>query len=224
MLGVATDHVVNSGLSKEVIRLTDEPDDLDPGLTEETPPRPSRSRRVWPYALLAITLAHACAYLVWERYENAAAVGRLQKQVQGQESKQTELADTMTEVGDALVELSEHSASEAELHHGLGNRTQALADLDRARHLLDLAQDLGKCLCAGKPAKRVNNKLKGLVALLGPTEEELPGLTLESDRPKPGNQQTPKQSGRRKPRTRQTPKQDIEPNSTRSGSPPPAER
>ena len=173
--------------------------------------------------LLAVLLALACAYLIWERYENATAVGRLQKQVQRQESKQTELAETMTEVGDALVELSEYAASEAELHHGLGNRKQALADLDRATHLLDLAQDLGNCLCAGKPAKRVNNKLKGLVALLEPTEEELPGLTLESDRPKPENRQTPKRSDRRKPRHRQTPKQDVEPNSSRSGSPPPAE-
>ena len=159
--------------------------------------------------LLAVLLALACAYLNWERYENATAITRLTRQAERLEGKQADLADMMTEVGDALVELSEQSASEAELHQGLGNRKQALADLDRAKHLLDLAQDVGKCLCGGKPAKRVNNKLKGLVALLEPTEEELPGFTLESDR--------------RKPKNRQTPKQDIEPNSTRSGSPPPAE-
>lgn len=189
--------------------MADEFDDLDISLTEEMPARRSRGRRAWPYMLLAVLLALACAYLIRERYENATAVGRLQKQVQRQESKQTDLADMMTEVGDALVELSEYAASEAELHHGLGDRKQALADLDRAMHLLDLAQDLGKCTCGGTTTKRVNNKLKELVVLLEPTEEEVPGLTLESDRRKPGQ--------------RQTPKQDVEPNSNRSGSPPPAD-
>ena len=183
--------------------MADEFDDLDLDLAPEAPRRPPGSRRTWPYALLAIALALACAYLLLERYQNVTAVGRLTRQVARLEGKQTESQDIQNQVSDALVELAEYAASEAELHHGLGDRTQALADLDRAMHVLDLAKDLGKCVCGGTPTKRVNNKLKELIALVEPTEEELPRLAL-GEYP-------------------QTPKQNIEPNTSRSGSPPPVE-
>ncbi len=191
------------------MRLADEFDDLDLGLTAETPARPSRSRRVWPYAVLAIALALACAYLIRERYENATAIVRLTRQAERLEQHQDSILETQDEVGEALAELSEKSAAEAELHYGRGDRGGALADLDRAMHLLDLAQDLGKCACGGTTTKRVDRKLKEIVNLLQLTHEELSRLAQHEARDK----------RKRAP----MPKQEVQPNSTRSGSPPPAE-
>ncbi len=159
-----------------MVRLTDEYDELDLDLSGPPPPRPANARRVGLYAFLAFVLAVACAFLVWERNETTATTKQMQKRLQALQDRRDKEQVRQEGVGDALVNLSDHAVAEAELHHSLGNRKQALANIDRAMHLFELAEKMGKCGCRDTAGAQVKRKMKALVEALKPTEGELPRL------------------------------------------------
>ena len=160
--------------------MSNEFDDLDLDI-DQPEPTPMSRRRAVPttlYMLMAVLLAGACAYLVRLHGENRVLIQRLQDQQQRAEDQYEKLRGPNKEVREALTELADHAASDTTLHHSQGNRKQALADLDRAQKLLQLADDLKTCSCPSetKPIQAVQNKLDKLMADLEPTEQELPAL------------------------------------------------
>ncbi len=161
--------------------MTDEYDELDLDLGGPPPARPAHARRVGMYAFLAFVLAVACAFLVWERNETAATTKQMQKRLQVLQDRWDKIQARQEGVGDALVNLSDHAVAEAELHHSLGKRKQALADIDRAMHLFELAEKMGKCGCGDTLGAQVKRKMKAVIETLQPTEEELPRLAALLD-------------------------------------------
>ena len=159
--------------------MADEYGELDLDLSGPPPARPADRSRVGLYAFLAFVLAVACAFLVWERNENVAALASLEESVPGLKDQRDELRTRQDEVGDALVNLSDYAAAQAELHHSLGKRKQALADLDQAICLFELAKKMGKCGCGDTHGGQVDRKIKAVRKVLRPTKEELPGLAAK---------------------------------------------
>jgi len=178
--------------------LSSELDDLDLNLTGPPPQRRSPgSRRVELYAFLAFVLAVACAYLIWERNETVVITEQMQEQLQVLQKQRDRWNAARDEVGEALVELSDHAAGEAELHHSQKNRKQALADLDQALYLFRLAEKMGKCGCGDTHGGQVDEKIKAVIKALQPTEEELPRLAAETESPSEeegGEQAQPEES------------------------------
>ncbi len=160
--------------------MSNEFDDLNLDIDQPEPAPRSRRRAVSSplYMLVAVLLAGACAYLVWLHGENRVLIQLLQEQQQRARDQYEKLRGPSKEVREALTELADHAASETTLHHSLGNRKQALADLDRAQKLLQLADDLKTCNCPSETAsiQAVQNKLDKLMADLQPTEQELSEL------------------------------------------------
>ncbi len=163
--------------------MSNEFDDLDLDIDQPEPAQMSRRRAVpTPLCLLvAVLFAGACAYLVRLHGENRVLIQLLQDQqqrAQDQYDQYEKLKGPGKEVREALTELADHAASDTTLHHSQGNRKQALADLDRAQKLLQLADDLKTCDCPNetKPIQAVKYKLDRLIADLQPTEQELPAL------------------------------------------------
>ena len=160
--------------------MSDEFDDLNLDIDQPEPAPRSRRRAVSTplYMLVVVVLAGACAYLVWLRSEDRVLIQLLQDQEQRARDQYEELRGPSKDVREALTELADHAASEATLHHSLGNRKQALADLDRAQKLLQLADDLRTCNCPSETEsiQAVQNKLDKLMADLQPTEQELSEL------------------------------------------------
>ena len=160
--------------------MSDEFDDLNLDIDQPEPAPRSRRRAVSTplYMLVAVLLAGACAYLVRLHDENRVLIQRLQEQQQRAQDQYEKLRGPSEEVREALTELADHAASETTLHYSLGNRKQALADLDRAQKLLQLADGLKTCNCPSEAAsvQAVQKKLDKLMADLQPTEQELSEL------------------------------------------------
>ena len=160
--------------------MSDEFDDLNLDIDQPEPaPRSRRPAVSTPlYMLMALVLAGACAYLVWLHGEDRVLIQVLQDHEQQARDQYQELRGPSREVREALTEMADHAASETTLHHDLGNRKQALADLDRAQKLLQLADDLQTCNCPSEAEsiRAVQNKLDKLMADLQPTEQELSEL------------------------------------------------
>ncbi len=170
--------------------MSHELDDLDLNLTGPPPKRRSPgSRRLELYAFLAFVLAVACAYLIWERNETVVTTEQMQERLQVLEKQQDQWKTARDEVGEALVELSDHAAGEAELHHSQKNRKQTLADLDQALHLFELAEKMGKCGCGDTRGGEVDEKIKAVIKALQPTEEELPRLAAEAETESPSEEE-----------------------------------
>jgi len=160
--------------------VSNEFDDLNLDIDQPEPaPRSRRPAVSTPlYMLVALVLAGACAYLVWLHGEDRMLIQVLQDHEQRARDQYQELRGPSTEVREALTEMADHAASETTLHHSLGNRKQALADLDRAQKLLQLADGLKTCNCPSETEsiQAVQNKLDKLRAGLQPTEQELSEL------------------------------------------------
>jgi len=160
--------------------VSDEFDDLNLDIDQPEPAPRSRRRAVSSplYMLVVVVLAGACAYLVWLHNEDRVLIQLLQDQEQRARDQYEELRGPSKEVREVLTELADHAASETTLHHSLGNRKQALADLDRAQKLLQLADDLKTCDCPSETEsiQAVQNKLDKLRADLQPTAQELSEL------------------------------------------------
>jgi len=158
--------------------VSNEFDDLNLDIDQPEPTPRSRRQPVPAQlyvlvALLLLVLAGACAYLVRLHDENRVLIQRLQDQQQRAQDQYEKLRGPSKEVREALTELANHAASDTTLHNSQGNRKQALADLDRAQRLLQLADDLKTCSCPSetKPIQAVQNKLDRLSADLQPTEQ-----------------------------------------------------
>ena len=157
------------------MKMGDEFDDLNLDWDESQPPPPRKSGgpSAGLYGLLAVVLAGACAYLVWVHQENQAAIRQLEARAQSDKNVYTKLEDASKKVRDDLIQLADHAASETKLHCRLGNRKQALADLEHAQKLLALAEALETCGCQSEASQPVTAKLDELVADLQPIKEEL---------------------------------------------------
>ncbi len=149
---------------------------LDWDESQPPPPRKSGGPSAGLYGLLAVVLAGACAYLVWVHQENQAAIRQLEARVQSDKNAYTKLEDASEKVIDDLIQLADHAASETKLHCRLGNRKQALADLEHAQKLLALAEALETCGCPSEASQAVKDKLDELVADLQPPKQELSQL------------------------------------------------
>ncbi len=147
---------------------------LDQEESQPSPPRKSGGPSAGLYSLLAVVLAGACVYLIWLHQENQTTI----RQLEGRVNAYTKLEDASKKVRDYLIQLADDAASETKLHHRLGNRKQALADLDRAQELLALARNLETCSCPSEtePIRMVKHKLDELIADLRPTKQELSQL------------------------------------------------
>ena len=155
--------------------MSNEFDDLNLDIDQPEPAPMSRRRAVSTplYMLMAVLLAGACAYLVQLHGENRVLIQRLQDQQQRAQDQYEKLKGPSKEVGEALTELADHVANEAELHSSQGNRKQALADVEQARHLLGLAKKLNACSsCPNRETDPIDAKLTKLIDKLQPTQEE----------------------------------------------------
>ncbi len=124
------------------------------------------------YMLMAVLLAGACTYLIWLYNEDQTAIQQLQGLIQKTQEQRGQLINSSKEVREALTELADHAANEAELHSSQGNRKQALADVEQARHLLGLAKKLTTCDCHTREMEPIDAKLTKLIDKLQPTQEE----------------------------------------------------
>jgi len=159
------------------MKMDDEFEELNLDWEEsQPPPRKSGRRSAGLYGLLAVVLAGACVYLAWLHQENRAAIRQLEARVHRARNAHTKIEYASKKVRDNLIQLADYAASETKLHHRLGNRKQALADLDRAQKLLALAEDLDTCGCQGKASQAVKDKLGELIADLQLTKQELSQL------------------------------------------------
>ena len=187
--------------------MSDEFDDLNLDIDQPEPAPRSRRRAVSTplYTLVVVLLAGACAYLVWLYNEDQTAIQQLQGLMQKGQEERAQLTNSSKEVREALTELADHAANEAELHRSQGNREQALADIAHARHLLGLAKKLTTCDCHTREMKPIDAKLAKLIDKLQPTQEETarlepptdsltPGPALEEEIPQPQPEQ-PEVSG-----------------------------
>ncbi|MHC3129141.1 MAG: hypothetical protein IBV52_03595 [Candidatus Bathyarchaeota archaeon] len=161
------------------MKMNDEFEDLGLDWEEPQPPPERKPARRWTVLgmLGFLLLAAACSYLAVVYQENRAAMQRLQAGVERAMRDHRQLQDASTEVRGALIQLADHAVSETTLHHRLGHRKQALADLDRAQKLLALAENLKTCNCPSETesiqAVAVQDKLDKLIADIQPIQQEL---------------------------------------------------
>jgi len=187
--------------------VSNEFDDLDL-VMDQPQPTPKNRRQAVPtqlYMLVAILLAGACAYLAWLHNEDQKAIQQLQEIADKADEQRVQFTNSTKEVTEALAELADHAANEAELHISQDSRKQALADIEQARHLLGLARKLTTCDCHTPEMKPIDAKLTKLAENLQPTKEEAarlepptgsqpPGPPLEKATPQPHPEQ-PEVSG-----------------------------
>ena len=143
---------------------------------EQPEPTPRRHRPAVPpqlYALVALLLGVGCVYLVWLHGEDQMAIQQLEQLMEKANNERAQLNKSTKEVREALTELADHTANEAELHRKQGNRKQALADVQRARYLLSLAIKLTTCNCHKHKMKPIDAKLTKLTQSLHLTKEEV---------------------------------------------------
>jgi len=164
----------------ENMKMNDEFRDLGLDWEESQPPPERKPARRWrTLGMLGfLLLVVACSYLAVLYQENRVAIQQLQAGMRLATRDYRQLKDAGAKVRDALIQLADHAVSETTLHHRLGNRKQALADLDRAQKLLALADNLKTCNCPSEtePIQAVKDKLDKLIADLQPTKQELSQL------------------------------------------------
>ncbi len=161
--------------------------DLDIDQPEPAPRRHNQAVPPQLYALVAILLAVACAYLVWLHGQDRWIIEDLQERAQGSNDQYKKLSVPGKEVKDALTTLADHAANEAELYRSRGSREQVLSNIARARYLLSLAEKLKACsTCPEREMGRIDAKLTKLIDKLQPTQEETARLEPPTDSHTPG--------------------------------------